>query len=280
MQEYYYELRVKPNIHYDLFLDLILNLSNEAVEEFNGTIICRSQNKLKHIEFGIKEFTKKLNITLKEKIKCNLKKLKLKNKNWISKYQKSVKPISVGMFYIHSSWEENKKKKINIVIDPKLSFGSGHHGTTNGCLRAISKYCKKNDTFLDIGSGSGILGIAASNLGCVVDICDTDVKAVNDTIFNFNNNGCKLNNSWTGSINKTKKKYDVIVANIVADVILSLNHQIKNNLTKNGILILSGILVKYQEKVLNKFKDYDILDLTQKGYWATITLKNRKKVNE
>ncbi len=157
---------------------MISTLTNEAIEELDNTIIARSENDLSDIEFGVKEFAKALDI------KCDTSLIKKDNIDWIKQYQESVKSIEVGDFYIRPSWDEAKEDKINIIIDPALSFGSGHHETTSSCIEVISEYVKDKSTVLDVGTGSGILAIAASKLGAIVDICDTDSVCIKDTISN------------------------------------------------------------------------------------------------
>ena len=274
MVEHYYELQIKPQSQYEIFLELISSLLDEALEEDAGTIIVRSESDLNDIEFGILEFAKQLNI------KCETKLSKLKNEDWINKYKEAVKAVEVGKFYIHPTWDEPKEGKLNIIIDPALSFGSGHHETTSNCLIAMGKYVNSGDKLLDVGCGSGILAIGASKLDAVVDICDTDDFAVNDAITNFDKNSAKLNQSWTGSATKSSKKYDVVVANIVADVLIMIARDLKKCLRDGGTLILSGILDKHIDKVLKKYKDLEQIEVIQKNEWVTVVLQNRSLINE
>ncbi len=269
MVEYYYELKIKPESQYELFLDLISSLTPEALEEDNGTIIARSESDLSDIEFGIVEFAKHLNII------CDTQSSKLKNEDWVNKYKEAVKAVVVDNFYIYPTWEQPKSDKINIIIDPALSFGSGHHETTSNCLRAIGKFVKKDDELLDVGTGSGILAIGASKLGACVDICDTDDFAVEDALLNFEKNEAKVNKSWVGSATKSQKKYDVVVANIVADVLIMIASDLKKCLKEDGILILSGILDKHVDRVLGKYKNLEQLDLIHENEWISIVLRNK-----
>jgi ribosomal protein L11 methyltransferase len=276
LQKYYYELKIKPNLHYNLFLDLLLELTDEAIEELDGTLILRSAQSLENIENGIEEFSKELSRTLNQDIKCELDYSKKENLDWILEYKDSITPVEAGQFYIHPSWHEGISDKINIIIDPALAFGSGHHETTSSCLDLISKYANENQTLLDVGCGSGILGIAASKLNMKVDICDTDLVSIENSIDNFKLNNVKLNDNWVGSAIKANNRYDIVVANIVADVLVMISSDLKSNMNNDGLLILSGILAKYEEKVLKKFKEFKIIETIKKGDWVTITLK---KVN-
>ena len=273
MVEHYYELQIKPQSQHKIFVDLLSSLTNEALEESENTIIARSENDLADVEFGINEFAKQLNI------ECETKLSKLKNEDWVNKYKEAVKAVEVGKFFIHPTWEKSKVDKLNIIIDPALSFGSGHHETTSNCLIAMSKYVKKDDELLDVGTGSGILAIGAAKIGAIVDICDTDDFAVEDACENFKRNDTKLNNAWVGSATKSLRKYDVVVANIVADVLVMISKDLKKCLKDDGILILSGILDKHIDRVLRKYKDLENVEVIQKNEWITVVLRNKQEFN-
>lgn len=276
MENYYYELTIKPNLYYELFLDLVSSLTEDAIEELDETIIIRSEDEVDNIQAGVEAFAKELSNAFGTQITCDTKIERKENQDWIAAYQQSVQPITVGDFYIHPSWNDPEKGKINIVIDPTLAFGSGHHETTNECLKAIEKYVSKGKSVCDVGCGSGILGIAASKLEAVVDICDTDIVAVEDAVKNFKANGVEPDRFWEGSANNAKKEYDVVIANIVADVLAMISKDIKKISKENGIIILSGIMEQHKDKVLKKFKDCDIVEELQQNEWITLVVK---KVN-
>lgn len=273
MEEKYYELTVTPNSYYELFLDLIFSISDEAVEEIDEKIVLRSTEHPNNIIEGIKEFEKELSIAFEQDIKCDITLEEKINEDWIAKYKNSITPVNAGKFYIYPSWEQPVKDKINIKIDPALAFGSGHHETTSSCLEMLSKFVKSGDKLLDVGTGSGILAIGASKLGATVDICDTDEQCIENSLINFNINNVVANQSWVGSISKANQKYDIVVANIVADVLVMIANDLKNSLKDNGILVLSGILDKYLDKVTSKFNNLQIIEVITKNEWVTIALK-------
>jgi len=276
LDKYYYELTIKPNLYYELFLDLASSLTNDALEELDETIIIRSETALDDVESGVLAFAKELSNAFDTEIICETFLEKKENQDWIKLYQESVQPIEVGTFYIHPSWCEPREGLNNILIDPTLAFGSGHHETTNACLLAIEKYVHKDMDVCDIGTGSGILGIAASKIGAQVDICDTDIVAVNDAIKNFEANDTKVNKYWEGSANITENKYELVIANIVADVLVMIAKDLKEITAFNSVIILSGIMEQHKQKVLNKFKDCEILEEIQQNEWVTLIVK---KVN-
>ncbi|MEA2019815.1 MAG: 50S ribosomal protein L11 methyltransferase [Campylobacterota bacterium] len=282
MEKYYYELTIQPNLYYELFLDLASSLTNDALEELDETIIIRSEDTLDDVESGILAFAKELSDAFSIEIVCKTVLEKKENQDWIKLYQESVQPIEVDKFYIHPSWCQEKDDKLNIVIDPTLAFGSGHHETTNSCLLSISKYINKDDKACDIGTGSGILGIAAAKMGAIVDICDTDIVAVEDAISNFKANDVLPNNYWEGSANNSSEVYDVVIANIVADVLAMISKDIKKITKDNGIIILSGIMEQHKQKVLNKFlknEECELIEELQQNEWVTIIIKKVKKAN-
>jgi len=267
MNEFYFELTIKPTENLEIFSSFLLDITEDALEERDGSLIVRSSEPLDDILWATEQLAKKLDL----KIDTTLE--KKKNEDWINKYKNSIQPIEVGSFYIRPEWEESKKDMTNIIINPALAFGSGHHETTSSCLEAIDKYIKKDMRLLDVGSGSGILAIAAQKKGALVDICDTDEIAVESAKENFQLNNATYNKAWTGSSNKTDELYDVVIANIIADVIIMINKDLKSRVKEGGILILSGIIDKYFDKIVEKFKDFDTIEVIHKDEWYTLVLQ-------
>lgn len=267
MSKYYFELVLKPKKNYELFLELLESLTEDAFEENDGCIIIRSEDELDDLKFGIERFSEALDV------KCEIIYEKKENIDWIKEYQKSVKSVEVGNFFIRPSWEEKKDNKIDIIIDPALSFGSGHHETTSSCLLAIDEFVKKGDSLLDVGTGSGILAIAAAKKGAVVDVCDTDEICIESTKSNFALNNQEINKSWIGSVNFAKEKYDVVLANIIADVLVMISDDLINSTKDGGIIIVSGILDKHEKRVLSKFSNLKELKIIHKNEWVTMVFK-------
>ncbi|MFK5881555.1 MAG: 50S ribosomal protein L11 methyltransferase [Sulfurospirillum sp.] len=273
MRKTYNELCVAPSAGFEYIIDFIFALNFDAIEEKNGTIIVRSEDSLDMLVFALDEYAKKLSEKLNRKIELKTE-LKIKqNEDWIQKYKDSIQPVGVGNFYIRPDWEKSDNSKIDIIINPALAFGSGHHESTYGCILMLQKYLKKNDTLLDVGCGSGILGIVAAKLEATVDICDTDEQALQSSEENFFQNGVKFNSSWVGSVGKRKHTYDAVVANIIADVLIMLSSELKSSVKKDGYLILSGILDKYIQRVEDKFSEMKLVEKYKKNEWFTLVLK-------
>ncbi len=271
MKNIFFETYVTPSSHKDEISNFLIERFNNGIEETGNTLILRSDKLLDNLMEELRVYVKALEEIFDEKIDLKIETKEKENKDWIENYKKSIKPVEIDEFYIHPSWYPPKENKINIMIDPALAFGSGHHETTRSCVKALKKYVKKDNTLLDVGCGSGILGIVASKLGAKVDACDTDPLAVKSAKENFELNGVKYKNIWEGSANKTNKKYDIVVANIIADVLIFIANDIKPKV--NDILILSGIIDKYKNKVLEKYKDFELIEEIKENEWVTLILK-------
>lgn len=273
MEEYYYELVVKVSAEHALFTDFLSDTLPVGFEETDDGFIIRSEEELDSIAWGLEQFGEALQKALGKTVEVECTQSKLKNSDWIAIYQKSIEPLQIGKFYIHPTWDEKSPDLLNIEIDPALAFGTGHHPTTASCLLAVSSYVKEGDDVLDVGCGSGILGIGAMLLGAKVDACDTDPISVENSIQNAALNKLEFNNIWEGSSSLTDRKYDIVVANIVADVLTFIAKDLKNAMNDGAILILSGILDKYETKVLNFYKDCEIVEKIVKDEWVTLVLK-------
>ena len=273
MQEHYFELVVKLSSHHSLFSDFLSDTLPVGFEEIDDGFIIRSEDELDTIVWGLEQFAEALEKALGQNIELECTQSKLKNADWVQEYQKSIQPLQIDKFYIHPTWNEPDDNLINIAIDPALAFGTGHHPTTASSLRAIAKYVQKDSKVLDVGCGSGILGVGALKLGADVDACDTDLVCVENSQVNAKLNEVEFNNLWEGSCSLSKETYDVVVANIVADVLTFIAKDLKNVLKSNGILILSGILNKYEDKVLRFYTDLEILEKIEEDEWITLVLK-------
>ncbi|MFK5937105.1 MAG: 50S ribosomal protein L11 methyltransferase [Sulfurimonas sp.] len=277
MHEYYFELVVKVSSHHSLFSNFLSDTLPVGFEEINDGFVIRSEDELDTIIWGLEQFNEALQKALTTTIELECTQTKLKNSDWVASYQQSIKPIAIDKFYIHPTWNKENPDLINIAIDPALAFGSGHHPTTASCLRAVSAYVKETDKVLDVGCGSGILSIAAMKLGASVDACDTDPISVANSLENAKLNGLVYANIWEGSSSLTDKKYNVVIANIVADVLTFIAKDLKEVLDENGILVLSGILNNYEKKVLSYYKDLKILQRIPQEEWITLILQKEEK---
>lgn len=271
MQDKYYELTVKLDEAYvDLIADYIMNLYDDGIEFGKGELILRSENDLT----SVKDALLSLQANMESPFAMNISLEEKKNIDWIKNYQESIQPIEAGKFYIFPSWYKEKEGCINIKIDPALAFGSGHHATTFSCLEAISTYVHTGNRVIDVGCGSGILGLAAKKLGAAVELCDTDPLSVESCKENFILNNEDYDRLWEGSVDKAEGRYDVVIANIIADVLRFIAKDLKSAVEENGYLILSGILDKKESSVKDAFSDLHLENRTLKDEWVTLVYKN------
>ena len=272
MQSKYYELTMtfKEEEFVDFIADFVANIGGDGLEFGEDHIIVRSENDLTYIQDAVNSLVG----TLGGAIEIDYVMHKKENQDWVETYQNSVQPIEVGDFYIYPSWYEAKEGKINIKIDPTLAFGSGHHATTFLCLDAIGKNVKAGQRVLDVGCGSGILGLAARKLGAKVDLCDTDPISVDSCEQNFQLNSQEYEELWEGSANGAKGEYDVVIANIIVDVLKFIVHDLTKTTRKDGILILSGILDKKEAQITEAYSHLELVERKQQDEWVTLVYKN------
>ncbi len=188
---------------------------------------------------------------------------------------------------IKPTWEasgEGDEDRILIEIDPGISFGTGQHETTQLCIRQLMKYIKSGDEVLDLGCGSGILSIAALKLGAGhVTGTDIDEECMNSTLANFEINGLGEGPGefFIGNLADDPElqerlctgRYDIVVANILADVIISMTPMIPSCLKEGGIFIASGIIDFKEDEVYEAIEKagLTVLEVGRQGEWTQIT---------
>ena len=200
--------------------------------------------------------------------------------DWNENWKKYFHTTEIGeKLCIVPSWEsyDNKNGRVVLNIDPGAAFGTGTHATTSLCLSLLESHIKNGTKMLDIGTGSGILAIASSLLGAETAIgVDIDAQSVKTAKENaeINNvqNKCEF---IVGDLaDKISGKYDVICANIVADVIIKLFDNVKDFMTDDGVLIISGIIDIRKDDVLNSAAahGFKIAEENYKDNWCAFTL--------
>jgi len=183
----------------------------------------------------------------------------LEDKNWNEEYEKNVRVIEVTeKIVIKPSFKEyiSKPGQIIITIDPKMSFGTGEHATTQLVLQLIEKYIHGSEKVLDVGSGTAVLGISTVLLGAASALCiDNDEWCV------LNGNENVKANSLSSKVEIRlaeikqieEKEFDLIVANINKHILLDIADEIKNKIGKNGVIILSGLLIIDENDIAEKY---------------------------
>ncbi len=222
-----------------------------------------------------------------EKIEHEIALVGVNDADWADSWKKFFKVTPIGeRLVICPEWEkyENSDNKVVLKIDPGAAFGTGTHATTSLCLRILQDYVKQGDIVLDIGSGSGILSIAAVLLGAkTADGVDIDATAVKVAGENAVLNGVadKTNYICGDLAEKISGKYNIICANIVADIIMRLNADIKNYMEKDAVYITSGIIDVRADEVKESFKknNLEIIKEVRRDNWYAFALKLREAPN-
>ncbi len=205
---------------------------------------------------------------------------KVNEDDWANNWKQYYKPTKVGEhIVVKPTWEDYEEKPGEVVVelDPGMAFGTGTHETTRMCIKALEKKVEKDTTVFDIGTGSGILSIAAAKLGAkhVVGV-DLDPVAVESAKKNLEFN--KVNNIqilYGDLMEVVEGKANIVVANILADIIMFLSEGVRAFIEDGGYFIASGILNTQRDKVTDKLKalDFKIEEVMEDGEWICIIAK-------
>ena len=205
------------------------------------------------------------------------------DRDWLAEWKKGWHPVEVGNFIIAPPWSESvpgavatgsARDRIVIRIEPGMAFGTGTHETTRLCLKAIEKYFR-GGSFLDVGTGTGILAIAAAKMfpGARVEACDTDAEAVEIARENARLNGVAEQIDFRlGSITEQTSSADLVCANLTAPVIVELLPALLG--ATCGRLVLSGILAEQNELVQSRLLELGAegFQTDQDGEWVSLTV--------
>lgn len=204
------------------------------------------------------------------------------DEDWRNNWKKFFNPSPVGeRLLIRPTWRDDFDAGDRAVlnIDPGLAFGTGSHETTRLCLEMIERYLKAGAEVLDVGCGSGILAIAALLLGAERAVgVDIDETAVRTAAENAELNGVadKFTVLCGDLTEKISGKYDLIVANIVADAIISLSKGVKEFMKDDTVYIMSGIIDTRGDEVVNALsRDFEIIERVEDGGWVCLAAKSK-----
>ncbi len=230
------------------------------VREINGTDCARSEPRLR----------------------CRL----LKDRNWNNSWRRFFKPQKIGKsFWVTPPWATAPalRHRHVITIEPGMAFGTGTHATTRGCLELIEEVAqrlgKKMFRALDVGTGSGILAIAAAKLGAKeVWALDNDPVALRVARANIRRNGVRssIHLSMT-KLGRLNKAFRLVVANLTAETLVELAGPLSKRVALDGTLIISGILQPKSAEVVRRFSEYGFGVIRRKGEKEWVTLLLRKK---
>ena len=214
------------------------------------------------------------------------------DKDWINNWKQYFKPFTVDDILIKPTWEtipEEHRDKLLVQIDPGTAFGTGMHETTQLCIRQLKKAVDSGTKLLDVGTGSGILGITALKLGAKevwgTDLDENAITAVGENLEANGISGERFHVLQGNILNDPSVQewagfgcYDVVVANILADVIILLVDEIPVYLKQGGLFITSGIINMKEQAVLDAFAKnpaFEVLEVTRQGEWVSVTARKR-----
>lgn len=223
---------------------------------------------------------------------CTIEESGTEDKDWVNNWKQFFKPFTVDDILIKPTWEaipEGAEDKMLIQIDPGTAFGTGQHETTQLCIRALKKYLKKGDRVLDVGTGSGILAICALKMGAKDAVgTDLDENAIVAAHENMESNNIPTEQFTvlTGNLIDDKEIkdtvgydcYDIVVANILADVIIPLQKEVPPHLKQGGIFITSGIIDMKEQEVRDAFAAndaFEVIDIQHQKDWVSIVARKK-----
>lgn len=242
-------------------------LEPEVAEERTALIMAdiRERQRLSQgaIDFGSLEETKR----------------EIEGDDWIEVWKKHFRPIHLGRIVVVPEWiayEKQPNEEI-VLLDSNMAFGTGEHETTSMCVELMQDYLKAGDTVIDVGCGSGILGISAAKLGASrCYLTDLDPIAVQSATHNCQKNGVAEQTvvSLSNLLDDARIQGDLILANITAEVLALLAPSIPKNLKRGGVLILSGIIESRLEAVKEAYAavGMKVIRERRKGEWFALVL--------
>lgn len=201
----------------------------------------------------------------------------VQDEEWATAWKKHFKPVRIGRIVVKPTWEELETQPDDVIIeiDPGMAFGTGYHPTTQLCLQALQERVSGGETVLDVGTGSGVLAIAAAKLGAarVVGL-DVDTVAVEVAQENVRQAGLEeiLRIERADSPIFFKDQADLLVANILAQVLIDMGGELREKLKPSGLLITSGIIVERSDDVKTAFEALGLVTTEEKrdGDWVAL----------
>ena len=224
---------------------------------------------------------------------CVIEESQTEDVDWVNNWKQYFHQFYIDDILVIPSWEKVEEKdsdKLVIHIDPGTAFGTGMHETTQLCIRQLKKYVKDDTVILDVGCGSGILGMLALKFGARYSVgTDLDPCAIDATHENMEVNGIRKDQYevMIGNIIDDKdvqdkagyEKYDIVAANILADVLVPLTPVIVNQMKPGGIYITSGIIEDKEETVVQAVKEagLEVLEVNHQGEWVSVTARKNQE---
>ncbi|MCC6289023.1 MAG: 50S ribosomal protein L11 methyltransferase [Chitinophagaceae bacterium] len=270
LSEIYIEICVEvndPEINDLLIAELNESMNISGIEELPGMLKCY----IKEEDFDEHIFKKIIEVNNLKYYKSNIN-----NKNWNEEWEKAYEPVIAGNVGVRADFHPpNEHVAYDIVVTPKMSFGTGHHATTSMMIGSITQLNPAGKKVIDFGTGTGVLAILAHKMHArEILAIDYDDWSIENAAENFQKNGCS-------SIQLEKKDhfpvgvYDMILANINLNVIADNMQVMAESLAENGILLISGILKDDINEILKISDEYglQLKKKSEKNNWLCITFK-------
>lgn len=198
---------------------------------------------------------------------------------WVEKFKQTFKPIETEKIVICPEWQSVQTDKLTLLLDTGVAFGTGQHETTSMCLQFAERLDLTNKRVLDVGCGSGILGLSALLLGAsYAELVDIDKQATDVAHHNAEINGLtKKCSIKTGNLTEqTSGSFDVVFANLTADILALLHDDISKVIHKNSVVVLSGILDIKLQYVADLYSDlFEVTEQKSMGEWRALLLKTK-----
>ncbi len=256
--------------------------ADESIYSADKSVLCKAFLQLENSDESIKQIELRL-LELKKICPFDLGSLETKKRvidgdEWKDIWKEHFRPIRIGRIVIVPEWiDYPNTDEIKVVIGSNMAFGTGEHETTSMCVEYLDKYTQAGSTVIDVGCGSGILGISASKLGANdVIMTDIDECAISATQYNMKLNGVKNGKVLLKNLLDDESiKGDVVVCNIMAEVLIAFAPHIGKNVKDDGIIILSGILSDRLERVKDAYigAGFKFVEQKIKGEWSAVVFQ-------
>lgn len=236
----------------------------------------RAQDTIAHVRESLSRLMK-LDVGF-DKGKLTMEVSSIDDEDWAENWKSQYKPFRLGShFVVKPTWEHYPPREDDQIleIDPGMAFGTGTHETTGMCVALAEQYVKPGDRVIDVGTGTGILAIAAAYMGAqdvlAIDIDPVAVRVARDNI-TLNGLSDRIAAREGDLLEAVDEVADVVIANIIADVICMLAEPVKAHIKENGLFICSGIARERQDEVISALNSagYVDLDVRNQGEWAAI----------
>ena len=270
-----------------MFVDILPDLPEDDGKAYLTFYLGEDDDKgsiLMNVKNELEEMSSYLNVG-----ECTIEESQTEDVDWVNNWKQYFHQFYIDDILVIPSWERVKEKdedRLIIHIDPGTAFGTGAHETTQLCIRQLKKYVTKGARILDVGCGSGILGMLALKFGAGYSVgTDLDPCAIDATHENMEANGISKEQYevMIGNIIDDAavqeavgyEKYDIVAANILADVLLPLTPVIVRQMKKGGVYITSGIIDDKETVVVKAVKEagLEVLEVNHQGEWVSVTAR-------